>query len=184
MLSFIVSVDLSVTSALYALATSSPVFSLLAVFVAQWLPYCAIIFLVVYEFLVDDDPRTVVPARLRRVLLPVLLVWIIVVGMKLAIHEPRPFVGDLDIVPLVGVVDPFSSFPSAHAAIFAALFGSLLAFHVPFWRWYGLIALAVGVGRVMTGVHWPSDVLVGFFLGFVVSFSWGRVVMFQQEKNI
>lgn len=184
MLSFIASVDLSVTSALYALATASPVFSFLAVFAAQWLPYCAIIFLVVYEFVVDEDERTIIPARLRQLLAPVFMVLLLVVGMKLFIHEPRPFVGEMGIIPLVSVVDPFSSFPSAHAAVFSALFGALFAYRVSFWKWYGVIALVVGAGRIATGVHWPSDVLVGFLLGFFVALLWGRVSMSRQEKNI
>ena len=58
-----------------------------------------------------------------------------------------------------------SSFPSGHAAS-AAAFATGAAMELP-----GLapgvfaLALAVGASRVVTGVHYPSDVLAGFALG-------------------
>jgi membrane-associated phospholipid phosphatase len=58
-----------------------------------------------------------------------------------------------------------SSFPSGHAAS-AAAFATGAAMELP-----GLapgvlaLALAVGASRVVTGVHYPSDVLAGFAIG-------------------
>ena len=37
-------------------------------------------------------------------------------------------------------------------------------------RWgvaYAVLSLAVGIGRIMAGVHWPVDILGGIFLGLV-----------------
>lgn len=62
-----------------------------------------------------------------------------------------------------------SSFPSGHAAS-AAAFASAVAMESPAM---GLLvrplALAVGVSRVVTGAHYPSDVLVGFGLGSLIA---------------
>lgn len=58
-----------------------------------------------------------------------------------------------------------SSFPSGHAAS-AAAFATGVALEMP-----GLaapvivLALGVGTSRVVTGVHYPSDVLAGFAIG-------------------
>ena len=88
--------------------------------------------------------------------------------LKQAIARPRPStVGDT-------VVAGFS-FPSGHATVAFALFGSLY-----YWLWnhpgilriratlaFILLALAfmVGFSRIYLGVHYPSDVTAGFCLG-------------------
>jgi membrane-associated phospholipid phosphatase len=58
-----------------------------------------------------------------------------------------------------------SSFPSGHAAS-AAAFATGATIEMPELG-AGVIALAVAVGasRVVTGVHYPSDVLAGFAIG-------------------
>lgn len=62
------------------------------------------------------------------------------------------------------------SFPSDHAtaAFFVAL---LLTAHRPRWWWSYLVALAVAVGRVAVGVHYPTDVLAGAVLGTLFGFA-------------
>jgi len=58
-----------------------------------------------------------------------------------------------------------SSFPSGHAAS-AAAFASGAAIEMPELAPGVLVlALAVGASRVVTGVHYPSDVLAGFAIG-------------------
>lgn len=61
------------------------------------------------------------------------------------------------------------SFPSGHATYVPASFGSIAATSKKRWLW-GLVAvlsLLVGVSRVCLGVHYPTDVLVGWVLGLV-----------------
>lgn len=90
-------------------------------------------------------------------------------ALKYGIDRPRPPVSQHD-------VDVYTqSFPSAHAMMSTIVYfylAGLLTRRVSTLsvkRWaYGVAALLVlfiGVSRVMLGVHWPSDVLAGWFAG-------------------
>ncbi|EGX55544.1 hypothetical protein SZN_32386 [Streptomyces zinciresistens K42] len=90
---------------------------------------------------------------------------------KRSVRRPRP---ELDPVPLVRQLkrQPITtSFPSGHAAS-AAAFATGVALESPAW---GLvvapIAWSVALSRVYTGVHFPSDVLVGAALGAGAAFA-------------
>ena len=68
------------------------------------------------------------------------------------------------------------AFPSGHAAASFAV-ATVLARYFPEWRglWYGG-ALFVCVGRVIRGSHFPTDVLAGAVLGFLIGYVWGRTL--------
>ena len=96
------------------------------------------------------------------------------VGLKGLVERPRP---SPELVEVTSHASG-SSFPSGHTAVTAALFG-LLFFLLPAvipWRplrWTlqagcALIVLAAGPARVYVGVHWPSDVLGGYLLTFLL----------------
>jgi diacylglycerol kinase family enzyme/membrane-associated phospholipid phosphatase len=63
-----------------------------------------------------------------------------------------------------------TSFPSGHAAS-AAAFATGVALEIPVLAVpVGGLAAAVGASRVITGVHYPSDVVAGFALGTAAGF--------------
>ncbi len=100
--------------------------------------------------------------------------WVIVVGSgvciqiaKLIFHRARPS-GAL-------IVENSASFPSGHATIAIAFYGFLtyLVFReIKKYRALTLaisivIILAIGLSRLYLGVHYLSDVLVGYLIGAV-----------------
>lgn len=68
------------------------------------------------------------------------------------------------------------AFPSGHASASFAV-AAVLARYFPEWRglWYGG-ALYVGMARVVGGSHFPTDVLGGAVLGFLIGYVWARAL--------
>ena len=62
------------------------------------------------------------------------------------------------------------SFPSGHSCNAATMYGSVAAFFRKWWLWLiaAVLIFLVGFSRVAVGVHYPTDVLAGWLLGFLV----------------
>lgn len=96
---------------------------------------------------------------------------VINVGIKDIIDRSRPQVNQL--IHYGGY-----SFPSGHSTIAALVFGSIILLvqrlSLPrYIKWILIFILLfaillVGISRIYIGVHYPSDVLAGFCLGFMV----------------
>ena len=89
--------------------------------------------------------------------------------LKHLIHRPRPFTILTDAY-LIGHAVHSASFPSGHASLFAALGAFMIfAYRKNKFFWSGLVFLG-GIGRIYQGVHYPTDVVAGWFLGIL--FAW------------
>ena len=90
----------------------------------------------------------------------------------MVINRPRPAAELVHVIRHTGS----SSYPSGHVAFFswflALLILCLAAGRLPrpivafLWVIAALLLLAVCIGRIYLGEHWPSDVLGGLALGF------------------
>ena len=101
--------------------------------------------------------------------------WVIASFIKALIGAPRPF-RLLDEVNLLLDYGGFDSFPSGHASFFAALAMTLYFYH----RKAGIIffagALLIGIARIIAGVHFPLDILVGYALGGLLAWVVYRLI--------
>ncbi len=72
------------------------------------------------------------------------------------------------------------SFPSAHTGTAVGLAVALAAFYPRGRIWFAVLALLVGLQRIETSAHYPSDVCVGAALGWIA----GQIVLtLRQPKS-
>ena len=94
--------------------------------------------------------------------------FVILSFLRKKINVPRPYEG-WDINPLLDRDSPGQSMPSRH--VFSATIISMVCLHASLS--VGLILLILsailGLVRVLGGVHYPKDVLIGYACGLV----WG-----------
>ena len=90
--------------------------------------------------------------------------------LKFFFAQPRPFLS-LEDVRLLLTYGAHDSFPSGHAAMFAALATSIFPFHKRLGIVVAVLALLIGFSRVYVGVHYPYDVVAGFCIGFLVPYA-------------
>ena len=99
-----------------------------------------------------------------------LLSTLLVISLKLAFGVARPpAVLSPGGFHLIGPALKATAFPSGHTATIFAWAGVLALGFRNGWLGVGLllIAVAVGLSRIMVGVHWPLDVLGGALLGWM-----------------
>lgn len=102
--------------------------------------------------------------------------WLIAHTIKLLVHAPRPFEKLSNIIPLTHPNN--YSFPSEHATVYAALTVIAFSFDWHFGLVVCIIALCIGVSRVIAGVHFPIDILAGFIVGTLVAYAF--VIFFKK----
>lgn len=118
-------------------------------------------------------------ARRRRAALAALVIRVAAMltssGVKAAVDRPRPHFAH-------AVAHASSAaFPSGHALGSAALWGTAALLLLPRAGRWPAVALAavvpvlVGTARVLLGVHWPSDVVAGLCLGWLLAATGGAL---------
>ncbi|OHA46719.1 MAG: hypothetical protein A3A80_02560 [Candidatus Terrybacteria bacterium RIFCSPLOWO2_01_FULL_44_24] len=92
--------------------------------------------------------------------------FLLVTLIRLFIERPRPFV-ELWLTPLFSH-EASTSFPSGHAAFFFALVPVMFLLSRKAGWVYLVVAILMGLSRIIAGVHWPSDILAGALIGLAV----------------
>jgi len=96
--------------------------------------------------------------------------WLILCNLVgLFYFRSRPFVADQNVQELL-FHRPDRSFPSDHAAFTLAAALVILWLGDKRWGWALLVlTILIALARVAAGLHYPSDILVGWLLGLVTA---------------
>lgn len=82
--------------------------------------------------------------------------------------RPRP--ADVMQIEVIGSTVAIGSFVSGHT-LAATVVAAILSHYLPDWASeYGIFAFLVGISRLATGLHWPSDIVAAWFLGISLGF--------------
>jgi membrane-associated phospholipid phosphatase len=95
-------------------------------------------------------------------------------GMAVLVDRPRPSPDLVHVERMLGL----GSYPSGHVLNLTSFFGSLFILSWLGMRptWYrgilqilsAVMVVCIGVARIYSGEHWPSDVLAGYLQGSIV----------------
>jgi len=111
-------------------------------------------------------------------LVTTLFAWGLASMIKALYPTERPF-EELGMMPLTITFPRDGSFPSEHSAAAWAL-ATTIWFHskkLGFWFMAG--AVGVSMGRILSGVHYPVDVVGGIVIGFSVAYLFIRLHLFK-----
>ena len=108
-----------------------------------------------------------------RVLAVPAAVYVLGTLLRAAINRPRPYEA-LDFTPLFPKDTKGQSMPSRHCFSAAAIAAAVWYVLPPLGTVLAVLAVIIAVSRVVTGVHFVSDVLAGLAFGLVFAVA-GRV---------
>jgi len=110
------------------------------------------------------------------------ILFVVPVGIATLISElisqvyvrPRPF----SVMPEIKLLVPHSAdggMPSHHMVFMVALVTMIYSMNHRLAFVLGLLTLMSGIARIAAGIHYPSDVIAGLFLGSLISTLYLRV---------
>jgi undecaprenyl-diphosphatase len=141
----------------------------LVLFFAQYFPYILVGIFVVfyfYRFYKSKFEKKIIK-EFFIISSASILVWFVSQIINFLYYSPRPFIA-LDNINVLFEHGNGDSFPSGHTTFFATL--ALMNYlYSPrcFSSFLLLGAILIGGARVISGVHWPLDILGAFALAFL-----------------
>ena len=97
-----------------------------------------------------------------------LVSWAAATMIKSFVPTSRPFMTNGEI-PLTLTIPVDGSFPSAHTAVAFAIAVSIYLHNKGYGSIFLGTAIVIGIGRILSNVHYPTDVLGGVIIGIIAS---------------
>lgn len=149
------------------------------IFLAEYLPFIAVILMILFiaiknlKYISKENHLIKIKDTLKRIIfmfLPAIFSWVVATIIKYLIKRPRPFIELSNSVNPLFTHGGVDSFPSGHATFFMALAIGAFSLNKKFGWVMVIIAILIGLARIISGIHFPVDILSGFLLGILSSY--------------
>lgn len=173
--------DVSIFRFIYDLSEKFNLPQFVILFLAEDLAYILLGVLLIYILYSGKKHKQKIGIIISLAVSIIISRYAIVEGFRTLWHRPRPFV-ELNLFEIVS--ESSHSFPSAHASIFSAI-STVIFFHnkkmgIAFF----CTTLVIGLGRILAGVHYPSDIAAGLIVGIVSGLlGYYSVTLLPKKKN-
>lgn len=153
------SLDFSIFSLINQFAGRWPALDGLALFFADHFGYILVVFLfVIFRSKWRIIVQAFAAAIISRLVIANIIRWIL--------PRARPFVeNQVDL--LISQNPQESSFPSGHATFYFALATVVYFYNKKLGILFFIGSVLMGLARVFSGVHWPSDIIGGALVGVI-----------------
>lgn len=157
---FIANLDTSVF--LYIFSFSGSPQDIFIIFLAEYLPFILVPLFPLLLFHTSISVREKLVVASTVFTIGLLARFSIIPIIRLFYERPRPFLS-LEIEPLF--IKASLSFPSGHSTYFFAFATAIYCYNKVWGIWFFIAAVAVTVARIMAGVHYPADIIMGLIIG-------------------
>lgn len=172
------SLDLDIFYILNNLAGKNRFFDYFIIFLADYLEYFLIIAFISLLFFLTYQRRQKIKIILTVFVSMMIARFGVVNLIRFFYHRTRPFT-DHSVNQLI--VNNNFSFPSGHAALFFAMAMAIYFYNKKWGLWFFAAAVLMGLGRIIAGVHYPSDIIGGAVIG---AFTASLVFYFSKKLEI
>ncbi|MEK7079995.1 MAG: phosphatase PAP2 family protein [Patescibacteria group bacterium] len=157
--------DLSLFTILHSLAGKTAAGDAIITFFATYLPFLMVGYFIWYVLQNRTSTRwSKLVLLLSAGFATLLSRGILTNVIRDLVPRDRPFLA-LDVPSIFIINEP--SFPSGHAAFFFAFSAIVFAYNKRLGIIFFVLSTLVCVARVIAGVHYPSDILIGALVGVV-----------------
>ena len=130
----------------------------------EYFLYILLGIILIYMFKKNEDTRRLA----KETIIAFLICTILFIVLKLIFQRPRPFDAFNELIPLVDKPSDYS-FPSGHtASAFICAFMVYDGLPKKYSILVFILAILVAFSRLYVGVHYPTDILAGIVLAYIV----------------
>lgn len=159
--------DLKLFFFLNNFAGKSRIFDIVIIFLASYLQYFLIAAFLLLLFFSAYSKREKIYIFWTAIISAVIARLGITEIIRFFYHRPRPFINHtvIQLIP-----ESAWSFPSGHSAFFFALATAIYFYNKKWGIGFFIVAILMNINRVISGVHYPSDILSGAIIGIAIAF--------------